>query len=664
MQTGTTTPAFLPAMVMLLKRTIRSVASFTPIPVDKPHLLKAQYKAFSQQMPMMYVMLMTSTWAVAVTFFAHAPLAIVIVFPIIMTVASAIRVGHWWAARHRDPTPEIALLAAKKTCVLAALMASGFVIWTVLLFPYGDAYGQSLLAFFLATAIMTCVFCLMHNKRSAFIVFFIVNGAFIVYFGSTGVPALVAATVIITVAAIALLIMLQINHRDFTQMVEAQVRTQALSDDNFRLANLDSLTDLPNRRAFFSDLENAVNEARANNTKLALGIIDLDGFKPVNDLYGHPFGDKLLREVSRRLSDLCRAEGSYIARLGGDEFALIIPNVDKDDAILATGQSLCEALRTPFELPEAPVQIAGTIGFAVYPQLAQSPVELFERADYALYDGKRGDRRGRATLFSAEHVAAISRDARIEQALKMADLDKELEVVFQPIVDVYASKTIGFEALARWMSPTLGKVPPGQFIPVAERAGIIGKLTRPLLTKALAAAKTWPVDFRLSFNLSAYDLSSPEAVFGIIGVIKNSGFEACRLDLEITETAFGHDFDQVRKAAHLLKHLGCGISLDDFGTGYSSLSRLHALPLTKIKIDRSFVVDLHNNPASAKIVRSLLALSRDMGLDCIVEGIETEHEMEALRKLGGAMVQGYFYSPPVGEAEVERFFEGGLRQVN
>lgn len=642
-------------MIMPAKHAISRVARFFSVPADKPELLKAQYRAFSQQMPMMYVMLMTSTWAVAATYFAHAPLAAVIIFPIIMSLASAIRVQQWWKARYSEPSPDIAFRAARKTCILAALMASGFVGWAIILFPYGDAYSQSLLAFFLATSIMACVFCLLHNKPAAFIVFFIVNGGFILYFGSTGVPALVASTVVITVVAIAMLVMLQINHRDFTQMVEAQIRTQALSDENFRLANLDSMTDLPNRRAFFAELEKAVAFARRENSRLAVGIIDLDGFKPVNDLHGHPFGDKLLTDVGRRLVGLCRAEGIYIARLGGDEFALIVRTVESDDSILSIGHALCEALHRPFSLPEAAVQIAGTIGLAVYPELAQDPTALFEHADYALYDGKRNGRRGSPTLFSADHVAAIHRDARIEQALKMADLDAELEVVFQPIVNASRARTVGFEALARWTSPLLGSVPPSEFIPVAERAGIVSRLTRPLLTKALAAAGKWPDDIRLSFNLSAYDLSSPANFLSVIGIIQRSGIDPTRLDLEITETAFGYDFEQVRRATHTLRMLGCGISLDDFGTGYSSLSRLHALPLTKIKIDRSFVIGLHRNPAGAKIVKSLLVLSQDMGLGCVVEGIETEEEMKALRELGGMMVQGYFYSPPVAEAELGRF---------
>lgn len=629
---------------------------------EKPYLVLAQYRAFTQQMPMMYVMLMTSTWAVAAAFFGHAPLGKILVFPAIMTVASAARARFWITSR-RELTVDVANRAARKSNTLAALMAIGFVVWVVILYPYGDAYRKSLLAFFLATSNMACVFCLMHNRRSAYIVFFIVNGGFVAHFGSMGIPSLLAASTITTAVAIGLLVMININHRDFTRMIDAQVQTEALSNANFQLANLDTLTNLPNRRAFFAELESAVVASTQIGSRLALGVIDLDGFKPVNDLYGHPFGDKLLIEVGERLASLCRRDGIYIARLGGDEFALIVQQFYGDDELLRIGTALCDALRAPFELAEAHVQIAGSIGFAVYPDLAKSPVELFEHADYALFDGKRGDHRGQPTLFSKQHVEAIHRDARIEQALKLADIEAEFEVVFQPIVGVDEATTLAFEALARWTSPTLGKISPGQFIPIAERAGIIGRLTQPLLKKALAAAASWPAEIRLSFNLSAYDLSSPEGMLAIIRIIEGSGFDPSRLDLEITETAFGHDFELVQKAANMLQHLGCGISLDDFGTGYSSLSRLHALPLTKIKIDRSFVVGLHRNQTSAKIVKSLLALSRDMGLDCVVEGVETDDEMAALRRLGGTMVQGYFYSPPVAQAELARFIGQPWRQA-
>jgi diguanylate cyclase (GGDEF)-like protein len=293
-----------------------------------------------------------------------------------------------------------------------------------------------------------------------------------------------------------MLVILMINYRNFTRMIEAQLRTEALSNENLRLANLDSLTDLPNRRAFFTYLNQAFEAARGNGGRLAVGILDLDGFKPVNDIYGHAAGDRLLVEVGQRLTTLCAQESIHLSRLGGDEFALVVPDFAADFDLVAFGDQLCAALRAPFHLTEAIAQISGSAGFAVYPVTASSPEELFDRADYALYHGKRTTR-GSAILFSADHIAEIHRDAHIEQALKVADFERELEVVFQPIVDIRTEHTIGFEALARWTSPTLGQVPPSLFIPVAERAGIVGRLTRPLLQRSLAAARHWPGDTRL-----------------------------------------------------------------------------------------------------------------------------------------------------------------------
>jgi diguanylate cyclase (GGDEF)-like protein len=452
----------------------------------------------------------------------------------------------------------------------------------------------------------------------------------------------------------AVVIVILIQYRDFTRMVDAQKQTQMLSNDNLRLANLDSLTDLPNRRAFFAHLDEVFARAQAQGTRLALGIVDLDGFKSVNDVYGHNTGDKLLVEMATRLSAIRPSDAFFMSRLGGDEFAYVITDAPDDALLIALGDEITACLRKPCLLPEATVQISSSVGIAVYPEMANTSEQLFERADYALYHGKDTNR-GRAILFTAEHAATINDDAKIEQALKTADLERELSVVFQPIVDIRSQTTNGFEALARWNSPVLGNVSPARFIPIAERASIIGTLTKPLLRKALAEASQWPAHLRLSFNLSAYDLNSAEGTLAIVSIIEAGSFNARRLDLEITETAFTHDFEQVQRSIEMLRLLGCGISLDDFGTGYSSLSRLHALPLTKIKIDRTFVTDLHEIPASLKIVKSLLALSRDMGLDCVIEGVETQEEMAALRKLGGQMVQGYFYSPPIKADQVSAY---------
>ncbi len=346
--------------------------------------------------------------------------------------------------------------------------------------------------------------------------------------------------------------------------------------------------------------------------------MDLDGFKPVNDLYGHATGDALLMEAGNRLREVCGAK-LHLARIGGDEFAVVVADVVDDEELLVAGRRMCDVLRIPFYLGGATVQVSASIGFAIYPDLADNASALFERADYALFRSKR-ELKGRATLFSREHAAEIHGGATIEQALHAADLERELIVLFQPIIELRTGRTVAFEALARWQSPLVGHVSPAVFIPIAERMGIVTKLTRVLLEKALAAANSWPSDVSLSFNLSAKDISTPEGVMRLIATILASGFDPRRLDLEITETAIMHDFDEAHEAIETLKALGCGICLDDFGTGYSSLTQLHSLPLTKIKIDRSFVTELHVKPASHKIVKSLLALTRDMGLGCVVEG--------------------------------------------
>lgn len=628
------------------------LGSFISVRGDNPALLKAQYRAFTRQMPMMYFILLSSTWALAVTHIPFAPAWLTIGIPALFTLLCMVRAIFWWRIRLIDPTPQLAHAVLVRTNRLAGGIAVAFTLWSFMLFPYGDAFTRSHVAFYMAITVISCIFCLMHVRSAAFIVTVIVNGAFVLFFASSNQPTFVAIAINVMLVCAGMLSVLLTNYRNFEQLVVSQQRTEALSNENLRLAGIDSLTDLPNRRAFFATLEAEFEKAKTNGTRLALGVIDLDGFKPVNDLYGHSVGDRLLMKVSQRLNDALKA--SHAFRLGGDEFAIIAPVVPEDDQIVINANVICEQLRAPYPMPEGTLHISASMGIAVFPQSASTLEQLFDRADYALYHAKKM-RRGGAVLFDEQHEKQINVEARIEYKLRQADLEEELSVVFQPIVDIRNQCTIGFEALARWNSPVLGNVSPAEFFPIAERAGIVSSLTRPLLRKALDAAMLWEDDLRLSFNLSAHDLNSCEGVMSLIGIIENSKFDTARLDLEITETAFAHDFEQVRQSVELLHRLGCGISLDDFGTGYSSLTRLHALPLTKIKIDRSFVTELHVRPSSYKIVKSLLALSRDMELECVVEGVETSEELSALMDLGASLVQGYVYSRPLNEADLGHF---------
>ncbi len=624
------------------------------VPRDNPRLLEAQYRAFSKQLPLMYFMLLASTWAVALTSMNVAPQWLTLYVPAVLTLGCMVRIVLWIRGGRKTPSYEHALAALNGTNRLAIPLAMAYAGWALAIFPYGDAYMRSHVAFYMAITVIGCIFCLMHLRPAAFKVALIVNVAFVAFFGATGNATFVAMAVNVVLVSGIMLLILQVNYRDFTSKVEAQAAAEALSSENARLANIDSLTDLSNRRRFFAELEKRFRSAEARGARCAVGLIDLDRFKQVNDLYGHAAGDGLLVQVGSRLADLCPGD-VHLSRLGGDEFALIIDGYS-DEALLMLGGHMCAGLSLPFVLSEATVQIAGSVGFAVYPEMAASATDLFERADYALYHAKHA-RRGCPVLFSAEHEADIGRKAAVEHALQGADLEREFSVVFQPIVDVRSQRTCAFEALARWSHPKLGAVPPQVFIPIAERTGLITRLTRILLPMALAAARNWPDGIRLSFNLSAHDLSAPEDVLKLVLIINESGFDPTRLDLEITETALMQDRDQVVEAAQLLRSLGCGLVLDDFGTGFSSLTQLHALPLTKIKIDRSFVHRIDTDQASYKIVKSLLALSRDMDLGCIVEGVEHEHQLDVLRRLGGRLIQGYLFSPPMGTGDLPRYIE-------
>ncbi|MQB41333.1 EAL domain-containing protein [Rhizobium sp. ICMP 5592] len=601
---------------------------------------------------MMYFILLSSTWALAITHMKFAPTLLTVGVPTLFTFGCMLRVVFWLRTRNIDPSPELAHTVLLRTNRLAGAIAVAFTLWSFALVPYGDAYTRSHVAFYMAITVISCIFCLMYVRSAAFIVTVIVNGAFIAFFVATAQPTFVAIAINVLLVCAGMMSILLTNYRNFESMVVSKQRAEALSNENFRLANLDSLTGLANRRAFFVELEAELERARANGTRLALGVMDLDGFKPVNDLYGHSVGDRLLVEVANRLSGTLTASTAF--RLGGDEFAIIAPFPPENAQLVINANAISERLRHPYHMPEGTIHISASMGIAVFPDLALDREQLFDRADYALYYAKKR-LRGSAVLFDSHHEDQINSDARIESVLKQADLANELSVVFQPIVDIRDQATIGFEALARWNSPTLGKVSPACFIPIAERAGIVGSLTRPLFKKALAAASLWDTSLRLSFNLSAHDLNSGNGVLALIGIIESSGFDPQRLDLEITETAFTHDFEQVTQSVEALRRLGCGISLDDFGTGYSSLTRLHALPLTKFKIDRSFVKDLHQRPASYKIVKSLLTLSVDMGLDCVIEGVETEEELAALKTLGGTSVQGYLFAPPLPENKAREF---------
>jgi diguanylate cyclase (GGDEF)-like protein len=630
----------------------------TPAPTAE--LLRAQVQAFARQVPLMYIMVLVNTIALASTHWHIAPLRLTLGFPGLLAVISIARLVIWWRARRRVIDDVRAQRMLRQTLVFAGVLGCGFTFWSFSLFPYGDAFAQAHVMFYMAITSIGCVFCLMHMRAAAFLLTALVVGPITVFLISSGNPVLTAIGLNLSLVALTMIVILLIAYRDFANLVESrrdlqerQAEVQRLSDGYLRLANLDGLTGLPNRRQFFEHLGETIRAAADADRCFAVGVIDLDGFKPVNDAYGHAVGDKVLIEAGARLG---REHGAplFVARLGGDEFGLVVAADLDQDGLQRLGASLCEALGAPYCLPGVTAQVSGSVGFALFPHAGATPELLYERADYALYHAKQ-NLRGATVVFSSDHETAIRQASLIEQGLRHADMDREFNLVFQPLVDIRQERTIGFEALARWTSPTLGAVSPGDFVPVAERSGLIAQLSPVLLDWALRAAATWPYHLRLSFNLSARDVVSPQQIARIIEVIKASGVDPARIDLEVTETAVMRDLVQAERALNTLKALGVHIALDDFGAGYSSLSHVDRLPIDKLKIDGSFMRGLTDTSKRRAIVKTILDMCRNLELDCVVEGVESAAELALLLPLGCQVAQGYLFSRPMSGEAVEGY---------
>ncbi|WP_407188418.1 putative bifunctional diguanylate cyclase/phosphodiesterase [Bradyrhizobium centrosematis] len=639
-----------------LKSHLAAAMRLFRVPADNPDLMRAQFDAFSKQVPLLYFILMSNTIAVAYTFVNVAPDWLTMIVPSVLTVLAGLRTYWWLRQRHLVRSDADILRNLRATNWLTLPIGAGFTAWSFALYPYGDPFAKSQVAFYMAVTVIGCIFSLMHLRSAALIATLIVDVPYVLFFFATGEPTLKAIAVNNLLVSGAMVTVLFIYYRDFSDLVASrksllaqQAATQALSDENFRLANLDSLTELPNRRRFFAELSSAFADAERRHVRVAVGIIDLDGFKPVNDNYGHSVGDRVLIEAGRRIREVCEGFGPQrveFARLGGDEFGLVVCGDPEDSDLMRLGERISSQVKLPYQLDTAHTGLSCSSGFALFPDSATTSEALYECADYSLYHAKR-HLRGRTVIFSSELEAEIRSRGVIENLLRTSDFGTEMGLVFQPIVDAMSEHTAGFETLARWHSPRLGWVSPADFIPAAERIGLIRPLTQALLARALATARTWPDGIRLSFNLSAHDVCAAEGILPLISIIEKSGLSPRRIDFEITETAVTFDFVRAQQSIATLKAMGCGISLDDFGTGYSSLSHVHRLPLDKIKVDRSFVADINENPVSHKIVKSLAGLCDDMEIACVVEGVETRAQLDSLRRLGCDFIQGYYFAKPM-----------------
>ncbi|CAI9409625.1 putative bifunctional diguanylate cyclase/phosphodiesterase [Nocardioides sp. T2.26MG-1] len=417
----------------------------------------------------------------------------------------------------------------------------------------------------------------------------------------------------------------------------------------------DALTGLPNRSFLTYRLTQALAEGRRRGDPVAVLLLDLDQFRAANDVHGHLTGDRVLTEVALRLRTLARPIDA-VARIGGDEFVLVCPGTDVEAAGRVAEQVIA-AISAPIAVDHRAVRIGASVGIAVSPPLDCDAETLLKRADAAMYEAKaRG--RSRSQVFDPA-LARLAADQRLLAADLRAALDADgLELHYQPVVDIRTDRIVGVEALARWHHAVRGAVPPGTFVPLAEAHGFVSDLDRWVLDRAChqtaAALSTGELapGVRVAVNLSARSLDDTGLVDMVAAALDRSGLPASALVLEITETAILQNRDAARTSLAGLRALGAGVSLDDFGTGYSSLSFLRELPVTGVKVDRSFVRDSVEQPSDRAIVESIIRLATGLGLETIAEGVETEAQRDLLRDLGCARAQGFWWSPAVPMSEL------------
>ncbi len=409
------------------------------------------------------------------------------------------------------------------------------------------------------------------------------------------------------------------------------------------LAHHDPLTGLDNRASFDHRLDREIRLHRRTKRQMALLCLDLDGFKEVNDLYGHATGDRVLQDIAKHLSSVL-VDGQMLARLGGDEFAIIAPHVPDPAQVGQLAETILKSLKWDEEgVPAGLVSVS--IGVALYPSDGKDRTELLSGADAALYRAKT-EGKGTYRFFEAAMGAQIRERRSIEHDLRSAIANDELSLAYQPQAQVDTGEVNGFEVLLRWNHPTRGNFPPSLFIPIAEESGLILKIGEWVMREACREAATWLRPLSIAVNVSALQLTSDGFVEIVQRTLSETGLSADRLEIEITETALIRDPNRALQTLQKLKALGVNIAMDDFGTGYSSLSNLRAFPFDKIKIDRSFIQAVHTNPQAAAIVRAVLGLGRGLGLPVVAEGVETSEELRFLGLEGCTEAQGYLFGRP------------------
>jgi diguanylate cyclase (GGDEF)-like protein len=425
---------------------------------------------------------------------------------------------------------------------------------------------------------------------------------------------------------------------DITEIRQTQERLT-------HLANVDVLSGLPNRGRVRQLLGEALRGATSGNVPCAIMFLDLDGFKPVNDTFGHPKGDAVLRAVAKRLVDEVGADG-HVGRMGGDEFAIVVTDAQSRKKVESLADRIIVAIKEPYQIDQTEIRIGVSIGCAFGPIDGATVDDLILKADLALYQAKDAGR-GVARYFSSELQSEQEDRVRLESDLRSAIASKQFHLNFQPLINAKTQKLIGFEALIRWNHPARGLVPPNVFIPVAEESGLMAVIGEWVIDEACRAAASWPEPITVALNISPKQIGLPNLPNVVSEALARYRITGNRIELEVTEGVFLGDNGATLDVLKRLRALGVGIALDDFGTGYSSIGYLNKAVFHKLKIDGSFVREAGTRPENVAIIQSIVQLAKSFRMSVTAEGVETAEDFQRMRDLGCDIIQGYLFGRPL-----------------
>lgn len=609
--------------------------------------------ALIPRMPWLYAILIVNLGGVLVSL--KGPVTLLHIVGTLLLLVVVGRLLHWRWLKNRAPSKIDSVFELRRVFLIGAAVCSTYCGWMFTLVAQAHGGDFTDLALMAGLAALGCTFALSPMPAAARLPLIILSLPFaVLLLSSGGIAHIGMGFTLLTLSAFAMRL-IDIQNDTLTRLIHARLdveleKGRAMSAEKSAiaerslartLADTDVLTGLANRRALLAAIEWYAMDGRG---PIAVALFDLDGFKPINDTFGHATGDELLVEVGRRLSEMVGPAG-LVARLGGDEFALLLYDISASATRELVAQAI-DNISRPLEVDGRLVAVSACAGIACPQDGETDAMPLIRMADIALFTAKRKGR-GRLEFFSESLEANVKRRAEIELALRSPGVDEQLDLVFQPILDLTTMEICSFEALARWRHCDLGWIAPAEFIPISEQISVVQPISEALLRRAAAEALRWPSRISLSFNVSAVHLCTDGSAARILDLIETQKLDPSRLQIEITETALLADFDAARRNLSALRDSGVRLVLDDFGAGYASISYLREMQFDAIKLDGSLLTAANGECSGAPLLKGVLDLCRAVGLPCIAEHIESEEQVTMLRGAGCRFGQGYWLARPV-----------------